>query len=88
MIGASTVICGARPAFALIANSPALAREDRVLQHRLVEFKADLADVARLFVAQQIARAANVEIVAGELEPCAKAVEIAQHLQPLLAQFA
>jgi hypothetical protein len=39
-----------------------------VLQHLLVELEADFLDMAGLFVAQQVAGAANVEIVAGELE--------------------
>src|SRR5690606_3254398 len=41
---------------------------DGVLQHLLIELDAHLADVARLFVAQQIAAAALVQIVAGQLE--------------------
>ena len=41
---------------------------DRVLQHLLVELDADLADVARLLVAQQVAGAADVEVVAGDGE--------------------
>ena len=43
--------------------------------------------MARLLVAQKVARAANVEIVAGKLEACTKAVEIAQYFQPLLRDF-
>ena len=43
--------------------------------------------MARLFVAQQIARPANVEVVAGKLKACTKAVEIAQNLQPLLGHL-
>src|SRR3546814_19976205 len=37
----------------------------------------------RLFVADQIAGAANVQIVAGQLEPRTQRVEVAQQLQPL-----
>jgi hypothetical protein len=40
--------------------------------------------VARLFLAQQIAGAADVEIVAGKLEACAERVERLQHFQSLL----
>ena len=43
--------------------------------------------MAGLFVAQQIARAANVEIVAGELEPGAERIEIAEHFQALFGDF-
>jgi hypothetical protein len=39
--------------------------------------------MAGLFVAQQIAGAANVEIMAGQLEPGAQTIQIAQHFQPL-----
>ena len=59
--------------------------EDRVLEHRLVELEADFLDVARLLVAEQIAGAADVEVVAGELEAGAEAVEVGEHLQPLVA---
>src|SRR3546814_10896593 len=57
---------------------------DRFLEHRLIEFEADLADMPRLFVADEVARAANVEVVARELEPRAQCVEIAEQLEPLL----
>ena len=39
--------------------------------------------MARLFVAHQIASAANVEIMARKLEACAQTVEVAQYLQAL-----
>ena len=41
---------------------------DRLLQHLLVELEADLADLARLLLAEQVAGAADVEIVAGQRE--------------------
>jgi hypothetical protein len=46
-------------------------REDRVFEHRLVQFETDLADMAGLFVAHEIAGTANVQVMAGELEACA-----------------
>ena len=61
-----------------------LGLEDRLLEHRLVELEADLLDMARLLVAEQIAGAADVEIVGGELEAGAEAVERGEHLQPLV----
>jgi hypothetical protein len=88
MIGASTVICGlsaSRSRFE--AHLAGLGGENRVLEHRLVEFEADLADVPGLLVAEQVAGAADVEVVAGELEPGAEAVEIAEHLEALLGDF-
>ncbi len=56
------VICGDHLSggFSQIA---ALQARDRLLQHRLVELEADFADVAGLFLAEQIAGAADVEIV-------------------------
>ena len=39
---------------------------DGFFQHLLVELDADLADLSGLFLAQQVAGAADVEIVAGE----------------------
>ena len=53
----------------------------RVFQHLLVELVADLLDVAGLLLAQEIAGAADVEIVRGELEAGAEGVEGLQHLQ-------
>ena len=53
----------------------------RLLQHLLVEFEADLLDVAGLLFAEQIAGAADVEVVAGELEAGAERVQRLQHLQ-------
>ena len=75
---------------AALARQPHLAgfgREDRILKHRLVQFEADLADMPRLFIAKQIARAANVEIVAGELEASTQTVEIAKNLEALFCHF-
>src|SRR6187200_2627177 len=46
--------------------------------------EADLLDVSRLLLAEQIAGAADVEIVRGELEACAERVERLQHLEPPL----
>ena len=84
MIGASTLICGVNSS--RCGDAAGLQLEDRVLEHRLVELEADLLDVARLLVAEQIAGAADVEVVAGELEAGAEAVEVGEHLQPLLAR--
>ena len=56
---------------------------DGFFQHVLVKFRADFADMARLFVADEIARAANVEIVRCKLEACAERVEVGQDLQAL-----
>ena len=71
----------------LLERAARLGLQDRLFQHRLIEFVADLLDMPGLFVAQQIARAANVEIMAGELEARAQRVEVGQHLQPLLRRL-
>jgi hypothetical protein len=57
-----------------------------LFEHVLVELETDLLDVAGLFLAEQVARAANVEIVAGELEAGAERVERLQHLEPLVCR--
>ena len=44
----------------------ALHRRNGLLQHRLIQLKPNFADMARLFLAKQIAGAANIEIVRGE----------------------
>ena len=77
------VICGdQRPSSA--TSPPAFSDGHRLLQHLLVELVADLPDVAGLLLAEQIAGAADVEVVAGELEAGAERVERLQHLQPPL----
>ena len=81
-IGASTLICGENSS--RCGDAAGLLLDDRLLEHRLVELEADFLDVPRLLVAEQIAGAADVEVVAGELEAGAEAVEIGQHLQPLV----
>ncbi|MEJ0010122.1 MAG: hypothetical protein WDN72_06195 [Alphaproteobacteria bacterium] len=57
---------------------------DGLLQHRLVELDADFLDVAGLLLAQQIAEAADIHVVAGHREAGAEAVELLHHLQPPL----
>ncbi len=80
------LICGDQPrSERQVRLGAAVAQlRHRVLQHLLVELDPDLADMARLLVAQQIAAAADVQIVAGQLEPGAQAVQGLQHLQALL----
>ena len=77
------LICGDQRS-ATGAAMPALSARHRLLQHLLVELEADLLDVAGLLLAQQVAGAADVEVVAGELEAGAEPVERLQHLQPPL----
>ena len=67
----------------LVGNAE-LQRLDRLAQHLLVQLVADLLDVAGLLVAEQVAGAADVEVVGGQLEPGAERVERIQHLEPLL----
>jgi len=58
--------------------------DDRFFQHRLIEFEAHFLDVSGLLLAEQIAGTADVEVMAGELEPSTEAVEIGEHLEALL----
>ena len=58
MFGVQSRSCRAAPALA------GAQLGDRVLQHLLVQLDADLADMAGLLVAQQVAGAADVEVVA------------------------
>ena len=51
-----------------VVVDPGLQGGHGLLQHLLVEFVADLLDVAGLLVAKQVARAADVQVVRGELE--------------------
>src|SRR5262245_6810962 len=48
------------PLLVALTNLAALERRHRLLQHRLVELKTNLLNVAGLLLAKQIARAADV----------------------------
>ena len=77
------VICGDQRS-AAGSDHAGLEVEDRLLQHRLIELEADFLDVAGLFLAEQIAGAADIEVVRGELEARAQRFQRLQHLQPPL----
>ena len=81
--GVPSVISGDHVFFRRL-GAARLERGDGLVQHLLVKLVADFFDMSGLFVAEQIAGAANVEIVAGELEARAKRVERLQHFEPLL----
>ena len=61
-----------------------LEARHRLLQHLLVELEADLLDVAGLLLAEQVAGAANVQIVRGELEARPERVERLENLESAL----
>ena len=69
------------------AQIAALHGRDRFFQHGLIELEADFADVAGLFFAEQVAGAANVEVVRGEREAGAERVERLEHLEALVGAF-
>ena len=73
-----------RPAVGRGLDHASLEVDDRLLQHRLVKLEADLLDVAGLFFAEQIAGAADIEIVRSKLEAGAQRFQRLQHLQPPL----
>src|SRR5215204_804198 len=56
----------------------------RLLQHLLIQLVTYLLDMPRLLVAEQIAGAANIEIVRGELEAGAQRVKRLQYLEAAL----
>ncbi|MPL73680.1 hypothetical protein SDC9_19486 [bioreactor metagenome] len=75
-----------RRPFAVALGLGQLARfqpRDGFLEHRLIELVADFPDMARLFFAQKVAGAAQVEILACQGEARAEIVERAQQPQPL-----
>src|SRR6266436_8706973 len=57
---------------------------DRLLEQMLIELDADLADMAGLLVAEEIAGAANVEVVARQLKSGAQGVEGLHDFEPAL----
>ena len=77
------VICGDHLSATGRADA-GLQAHHRLFQHLLIKLVADFLDVAGLLLAQEIAGAADVEIVRGELEAGAERVERLQHLEAAL----
>ena len=71
-----------RPAVGDRRGDAGLQAHHRLFQHLLIELEADLLDMAGLLFAEQIAGAADIEIVRGELEAGAQSIERLQHFQP------
>jgi hypothetical protein len=76
------LICGSRHPRGCLSLAAGLGH--RIFQHLLVELDADLADMARLLVAQEIAGPPDIEIVARQREAGAELVQGLHHLEPLL----
>ena len=66
------------------AHRLALELADRLGDHLAVEVEADRGDVARLLAAEQVARAADLEVAHRDLEARAEVGELADRLQPLV----
>ena len=78
-----------RPLAVEIGEPLALARadaRDRLLQHLLIKLVAHLAHLARLLLAEDVARTPDIEILAGQREARAEAVERAQDPQALFGR--
>ena len=73
-----------RPAVGGGLGAAGLHHHHGLFQHLLVKLEADLLDVAGLLLAEQIAGAADVEIVRGKLEARAERIERLEHLEPPL----
>ena len=67
--------------------APLRARGDRLFEQVLVKLDADLADMARLLLAQEIAGAADVEIVARQREAGAELIQGLHHFEPALRRL-
>ena len=75
------VICGVHSAGGVdrLGRWPGAQLGHGLFQHVVVELEADLADLARLLVAQEVAGTADVEVVAGELEARPQALQRLDH---------
>src|SRR3954453_20456757 len=73
-----------RPGLLRGLSDPSLQRRDRVGKHLLIQLVADLLDVTRLLIPEEVTGATDVEVVARQLEPGAEGVERLQHFEPLL----
>ena len=78
------VICGLQSSRAASSLAVGAGCGDRLFEHVLVELDADLADVPGLLVAQEIAGAADIEVVARQLEPGAQRVQGLHDFEPAL----
>ena len=58
---------------------------DRLFQHMGVEFVADRGHATGLFLAQEIARPANLQIVGRQTKPPAQVVQLLEDLQAPLS---
>src|SRR3979411_779834 len=68
-----------RPAIRRRFDHAGLEVEDRLFQHRLIELEADFLDMPGLFLAEQIAGAADIQIVRCQLESGAEGFQRLQH---------
>ena len=66
----------------LVIAHTGLERSDRFFQHFLVQLVADFLDMARLLVAQEIARAAQIEVMRSQHETGPQTIERLQHFEP------
>ena len=71
-----------RPAVGDRRGDTGFQAQNRLFQHLLIELETDFLDVAGLLLAEQIAGAANIEVVRGELESGAERVQRLQNFQP------
>src|SRR5207302_10383057 len=62
----------------------ALELRDRLLHQLGVQIEADGSDVAALVRTEQVAGAPDLQVVGGDLEPCAQLRELLQYREPLL----
>ena len=81
------MICGDHVPSPSSVSSPVRSLATASSSMVLIEFVADFLDMARLLLAEQIAGAADVEIVACQRKAGAQRIERLQHLEPLLRRW-
>ena len=84
---APILICGDHWSADLVVSLARAHLRHGFFQHLLIKLDADFAHMAGLLFAQKIARAADVEVVAGDREARAQLIERLQHLQPPLRRL-
>ena len=74
-----------RPLLLLLRRRALLfQRMNGLFEHGLIKLVAHLLDMTGLLLAEQVTRAAQIEVVARQRKAGAQAVERMQHLEPLL----
>ena len=70
-----------------LLRAASLQARHRLFEHLLIQFEADFSDMARLFLAKQVSRSPDIEVVACKAEARAELIQGLHDLEPALRGF-